>query len=596
MENAIKNNGLRYIIYCRKSSDSEDKQIASLPEQIKELTEKATKEGLQVVDILQESRSAFHTGRPKFEEMMSRIDKGEANAILVWASNRVARNMSDGGRFIYKFDEGRLIELRTKSGSFHNTPEDKFALSIDFSVAKKSSDDLSEAVKRGNRYKFFDLKEWGGCAKPGYKNYTDPVTKANHITSDGKRFRLLREALVDVAKGKLRPMEALHRLNVDRKYKTRPTAKLGGKSLSKAAFYRILTNPFYYGLMVRRIDGKVCEIKGTHPPMISQDDFNRIQIRIGNNGPKVRKINFPFKSVLKCGECGGSVTCEEKWQMICTNCKKKFHKGDKTIRCPQCGELIAEMNNPKVLHYVFYHCTKRVHNNCSQGSVSYEDLKTAIKNELDRYEIPDYYRDWAIEHLQEVIDDDITTQTVIKENLIEQFNLVTKNIANLVRVRCSKDYIDPTIQEAYDEEEKKLAKDKRDIERRLEEWSLDQDKWVIATKETFNFSCFAKYWFEQGDPETKTWVLSKLGQNLILEGKKLHISGDIPFYLIEKMKNGVRQELKRLEPDKIPQLSKESLTISGVSNTVRSIWVWNLSVLMTMSSTPSYSTPCFQLD
>ncbi len=64
-------------------------------------------------------------------------------------------------------------------------------------------------------------------------------------------------------------------------------------------------------------------------------------------------------------------------------------------------------------------------------------------------------------------------------------------------------------------------------------------------------------------------IPTKLGQNLTLEGKKLHISGDIPFYLVEKMKNGVRQELKRLEPDKIPQLSKESLTISGVSNTVR---------------------------
>ena len=69
MENTIKSNSLRYFVYCRKSSDSEDKQIASLPEQIKELTEKAIKENLQVVDILQESRSAFHTGRPKFEEM-----------------------------------------------------------------------------------------------------------------------------------------------------------------------------------------------------------------------------------------------------------------------------------------------------------------------------------------------------------------------------------------------------------------------------------------------------------------------------------------------------------------------------------------------
>ena len=63
----------KWFIYCRKSSDSEDKQIASLPAQVKELTELAKKLGLNVVDIDEESHSAFHPGRPKFTEMMARI-------------------------------------------------------------------------------------------------------------------------------------------------------------------------------------------------------------------------------------------------------------------------------------------------------------------------------------------------------------------------------------------------------------------------------------------------------------------------------------------------------------------------------------------
>ena len=57
---------LRVFIYLRKSSDSEDKQIASIPQQRKELTEYAKKLGLNVIDIIEETHSAFHPGRPKY--------------------------------------------------------------------------------------------------------------------------------------------------------------------------------------------------------------------------------------------------------------------------------------------------------------------------------------------------------------------------------------------------------------------------------------------------------------------------------------------------------------------------------------------------
>jgi len=43
---------LRFIIYLRKSSDSEDKQVASIPQQRKELTEFAKKEELKVILII----------------------------------------------------------------------------------------------------------------------------------------------------------------------------------------------------------------------------------------------------------------------------------------------------------------------------------------------------------------------------------------------------------------------------------------------------------------------------------------------------------------------------------------------------------------
>lgn len=153
---------LRFIVYLRKSSDSEDKQVASIPQQRKELTEFAKREGLKVIAVIEETHTAFEPGRPQFNRIMQMIDDGEADAILAWNATRISRNSVDGGLFIFKIDQGKIKAFKTRGNTYYNTPEDKFALNIDFTVAKKSSDDLSEAVLRGNRYKFQERESGAG--------------------------------------------------------------------------------------------------------------------------------------------------------------------------------------------------------------------------------------------------------------------------------------------------------------------------------------------------------------------------------------------------------------------------------------------------
>ncbi len=95
---------LKFFIYCRKSSEQEDRQILSLPAQEKELLDLATREKLHIVDTYKESRSAHTAGRPLFDEMLKRIERGEANGIIVWDESRIARNSLDGGKVIYMMD------------------------------------------------------------------------------------------------------------------------------------------------------------------------------------------------------------------------------------------------------------------------------------------------------------------------------------------------------------------------------------------------------------------------------------------------------------------------------------------------------------
>src|SRR3972149_2368674 len=148
-----KKNMIKYFIYCRKSTDGADRQALSIEAQIAELKELAKKENLEVVDFFTEAKTAKKPGREKFEQMLKLVEKGEANGILSWHADRLARNSVDGGKIIYLLDTGKLQSLKFPTLWFENTPQGKFMLSIAFGQSKYYIDNLSENVKRGIRQK-----------------------------------------------------------------------------------------------------------------------------------------------------------------------------------------------------------------------------------------------------------------------------------------------------------------------------------------------------------------------------------------------------------------------------------------------------------
>lgn len=103
---------MKYFIYCRKSSEEEERQALSIESQLIELREFAQKEGLMVVKEFTESRSAKTLGRPVFNEMLDAFEKGEADGIISWAPNRISRNSVDGGRVIYLIDQNIIQDLK----------------------------------------------------------------------------------------------------------------------------------------------------------------------------------------------------------------------------------------------------------------------------------------------------------------------------------------------------------------------------------------------------------------------------------------------------------------------------------------------------
>ncbi|MDE3066403.1 MAG: recombinase family protein [Verrucomicrobiota bacterium] len=113
---------IKYLAYIRKSTDDNTHQVMSLAAQINELRAFANRELIVIAGILEESKSAKIPGRPVFNQLLDRIERGEANGILCWDIDRLYRNPIDEGRVRWLLQNGVIASIRTPTRQF--LPED----------------------------------------------------------------------------------------------------------------------------------------------------------------------------------------------------------------------------------------------------------------------------------------------------------------------------------------------------------------------------------------------------------------------------------------------------------------------------------------
>ena len=345
---------VKYVLYARKSTESDEKQALSIESQVKEMLAIAERENLNIIDIRRESHSAKDSGqRPVYKEILEDVKRGRFNGILVWHPDRLSRNAGDLGSIVDLMDQKLLIEIKTYGQSFTNTPSEKFLLMILCSQAKLENDNKSINVKRGLRTRV-EMGLWPGPAPTGYLKEKRMDRKCQ-VLIDTDRADVIKKMFEKVAYEKWSGRKVYHWLKFELNFKTAG----GNKNISLGNIYTILQNHFYYGVFEYPTKSGNW-YNGKHEPLITKELFNLVQTQIKSQFIRTENKEFAFTKLMTCGLCSSGITADEKFK---------------------------KQQNGNVHRYVYYGCCKSKDKSCKSGYIEEKELIKQFENLIDQVDI-----------------------------------------------------------------------------------------------------------------------------------------------------------------------------------------------------------------
>ena len=469
----------KYILYARKSTDTEDKQVLSIDAQLAELRKFARDNHLAVIDELIEKRTAKMPGRPIFNTMLARIQNGEANGILAWHPDRLARNSIDGGQIVYLLDQTSLNYLRFPIFQFENTSQGKFMLSIMFGQSKYYVDNLSENAKRGLRAKVRN-GDFPSIAPFGYLN----DTRIKTIVLDKRYSPLVKQMFELYARGDKTMADIADFLREN------GAITSGGKLFKDDKIKSILQNPFYYGHFV--YNGELHE--GRHTPIVSKSLWDKVQAVIeqrGHTKPQTKEP-IPFLGVLRCAVCGMAITAETK-----TKTQK----------------------NGNTHSWTYYRCSRKNKAvKCVEPAIREKDLLPQISALLGDYTMPDEVYSFMTDKMAQ----DEQTESVGNASVLDDLRTQIARLNGKQKILLDS-YLDQDIdRQTFLAKKTEILSEKESLEESLANLQTNQFAWLEPMRNWLETAKSICYLQEANDFIGQKAVLSEIfGSNLAIRGKTL---------------------------------------------------------------------------
>ena len=472
---------MRYVLYARKSSESEERQVQSIDDQRRVMLEFAAAHGLEVVEEIRESKSAKAPGqRPGFDRLLSLIERGKADAILCWQVNRLTRNPIDAGKLSWLLQNGVLRCIQTPDKQY--LPSDNVLLfSIETGTATQYILDLKKNVARGTQSKL--AAGWSPHRAPeGYRNNLYDKT----IEADGERFLLLQRAWRLVAAGTHTPAQVLRLLNDEWGYRTRPTHKGGDRPLSRSAGFRIFSSIFYTGYFQH--SGQLYQ--GKHPAMVTLSEYEEARRRIAATSGKahVQKHTFAYAGLMRCGKCDLGITAEKQ--------AGRHGRGD----------------------FIYYHCANKS-GVCTKKSIREDVLEHEIDACIARITITDEFREIVTGLLERWIADEFGSIEAQYSQQTKSLSDGEKMLNELVEMRL-RELIDDAL---FSSKRRELEAEVSGLRLALGRTQERLDRVRSTVHAALDFRQSARAEFLSGDPEKRREIARALGVRYVVTDGQVFI-------------------------------------------------------------------------
>jgi site-specific DNA recombinase len=489
------------LIYARKSSESDDRQVLSIDSQIQELKLLAARRGIKVDDTLTEARSAKAPGRPVFEQLMRLIEHKEVASVLCWKLDRLARNHADTGRVLQALADHKLHSVVTFERDYTADGNDRFLGNFELGMATKYIDDLKMNVRRGNRARF--LRGWPNYRPPiGYLE--DRPTKT--IVKDPDRFELVRRLWDLLLGGAMRPSQILKVANEDWRLRTRKTANQGGNPLQFQHLYKIFSNPFYLGL-IRLKSGET--FKGAFPAMVTPEEFEYAQRILGRpDRPRPSKLEFAYGGLLRCARCQ--------------------------------GVLVPERHvKPSGKAYVYYRCRARPGKTpCAVRTLPEPAFEEDVLTDLRRLAISRDGKKWIADNLRATLSRDLEQRDAAGQSLRRELEEAVREGERLITMR-QKDQID---EDTFERRRLDVLDRQARLRLKLDQPHASPEDLLGRIEEALELSASAPAAFQRAkdDPVRRRQTVQAIYANLSVDDRKVLTLAKEPFSFLAQARDPQR--------------------------------------------------------
>ncbi|MEF2663349.1 MAG: recombinase family protein [Bacilli bacterium] len=529
-------------VYCRLSSEdgdnAESDSIGNQRQIIKDFLKK--EENIVIVDYYSDDGYSGTTfNRPEFKRLFNALTSGDINTIIVKDLSRFGRNYIGVGNYIeqiFPLYNTRFIAVNDNIDSykdpksinnvivpFKNLMNDEYARDI----SQKVRSVLLNKSKNG---------EWvGGTCPYGYKKNPDNIHQLIIDEEEAPVVRKIFKMAVDgdghikIAKF-LNDNGILCRKEVQRRKKYNLSMNAEDEEIvyhwSTSTIGKMVTSEIYIGNLVWNRTGSISYkdhrqiyrpksewiiVEGTHEPIISNEEFNKIQEIINErvaNKKKPEKLTI-YKYKIKCADCGRAM------------CKMEDTRDGRNSSNFYCRNYKTTSSK----------CTPHKIKTSDLDNMVIESIIMQIKSVLN-----------IEKTVKQMRDSNTLTNKKVYEDKIEKLNLDIDKIKKLKR----KSYEDWKLEKITKEEFLLLS---NDCENKIEKNDLEIKEYEEKIKNSLKDIKEEEYWIEHFRRNKKIKNLTRDVIEELIDCIYVHEGGNITIKFkyqdeYERVLNGINNEME----------------------------------------------------